>query len=383
MAEENILKNLAKLTTRQREVLSMFCQGKSYEEIAKQLFISNGAVRSHLANIYESLGMDLLSVYERRKVIFQQYCPALQEFDFEKRKNEPKEPVPSPSYVLDLVDEDEKALIVIDQGFNGKKEEPIPPDTPPRPPRPPIGRILRWIILVIFIGFLIIGGVRVYIWLSELLSEQQHALDNNVQSDQMKPKDFVEETPIISEPDSFTNTPDFIQPPVLPQPEILFIDNFDAGLSSGWQVAYGNPLMVNGLLTTDEDTMMIIGNSEWTDYAVEFDADAGYCWLSRAENWISVRATNTDNNYAYKWGDCESYWFIVKGGSWKEVTTSEFSPGYDTLRFRIQVEDGNIAVYVGGLLMSSFHDNSFSQGKVILRISENTTVDNFKISKIE
>lgn len=105
--------------------------------------------------------------------------------------------------------------------------------------------------------------------------------------------------------------------------------------------------------------------------------------LSRAENWVLVRAVDTNNNCAYKWAFCESYLYNVKNGSWREVPKSEFSPGSENHRFKIQMQEGNMAVYVDGMLMSSFFDDSFSQGRVILRISENTTIDNFAIKELE
>lgn len=43
------------LTTREQEVLSNLCDGKSYKKIADTLFISEETVRRHLKNIYKKL----------------------------------------------------------------------------------------------------------------------------------------------------------------------------------------------------------------------------------------------------------------------------------------------------------------------------------------
>ncbi len=43
------------LTSRETEILSQLCQGKSYKMIAAVLFISTGTVHSHIKNIYRKL----------------------------------------------------------------------------------------------------------------------------------------------------------------------------------------------------------------------------------------------------------------------------------------------------------------------------------------
>lgn len=50
------------LTKREREVLDLLCQGKSYKNIASSLFISPDTVRYHLKNIYKKLQVN--SKYE-------------------------------------------------------------------------------------------------------------------------------------------------------------------------------------------------------------------------------------------------------------------------------------------------------------------------------
>ena len=43
------------LTTRETEVLTQLCKGKSYRMIAEALFISEETVRRHIKNIYRKL----------------------------------------------------------------------------------------------------------------------------------------------------------------------------------------------------------------------------------------------------------------------------------------------------------------------------------------
>ncbi|RPJ89119.1 DNA-binding response regulator [Achromobacter xylosoxidans] len=48
---------LAQLTSREREVLSLMCQGHDDEGIARQLKLSRNTVRNHVATIYSKIGV--------------------------------------------------------------------------------------------------------------------------------------------------------------------------------------------------------------------------------------------------------------------------------------------------------------------------------------
>ena len=62
------------LSRREWEVLSAFCSGKDYHEVAKALFISDSTVRTHLKNIYRKLEVDNQRTLLR---MFNQYEQAL------------------------------------------------------------------------------------------------------------------------------------------------------------------------------------------------------------------------------------------------------------------------------------------------------------------
>ncbi len=51
----------AELTSRETEILSQLCRGKSYKMIADSLHISKGTVHSHLKNIYKKLEVNSMS----------------------------------------------------------------------------------------------------------------------------------------------------------------------------------------------------------------------------------------------------------------------------------------------------------------------------------
>lgn len=391
MVDQEVIHKLRMLSGRQREILKLFCEGKTYKTIGEKLFIAQNTVKTHMANIYIKLGLHQLPSSARRMIIHQTYCPAVHEMDLIPQEEEPMElepeepesmePEPVPDEVLEMVNQDEKALVVV---------EPIIVDIPPLEEEPKTkskgedkkyhqikpkngkkkNHFWRWILFFIIIALLVFDGMQIYSWASEFLTDVvQPIIAQNI-PEQSQPQPQAQVVPTsTTRPLAPTSAPvqqvvvptSTSQPTAPPQPASLFTDNFDGGLSSGWQVAYGNPLVVNGLLTTDSDTMLIVGDSSWRDYAVEYDASAGFCWLSRAENWVSVRAVDTDNNYAYKWAFCESFWYIVKNGKWNEVPQSGFNPGSEEHHFKIQAEGGNLTVYVDGMLMSSLYDTSFTQ----------------------
>jgi DNA-binding CsgD family transcriptional regulator len=47
----------APLTERERDVLSLLVSGLSYEQIARQLFVTQSTVGYHLGNIYDKVGV--------------------------------------------------------------------------------------------------------------------------------------------------------------------------------------------------------------------------------------------------------------------------------------------------------------------------------------
>jgi len=52
---EHLIKDIEKLTKREREMLDLLAKGYRYKEIADQLFISFATVRTHIHHIYEKL----------------------------------------------------------------------------------------------------------------------------------------------------------------------------------------------------------------------------------------------------------------------------------------------------------------------------------------
>jgi DNA-binding CsgD family transcriptional regulator len=79
MSENDPRKRLESLTERQLEVLKNFCEAKKYKDIGFDLSITEDTVKTHMGNIYESLGLNEYPTEKRRAMLFQIYCPLLKE----------------------------------------------------------------------------------------------------------------------------------------------------------------------------------------------------------------------------------------------------------------------------------------------------------------
>jgi hypothetical protein len=172
----------------------------------------------------------------------------------------------------------------------------------------------------------------------------------------------------------------------LPQPAILFADNFDQGLSKAWGIVSGNPVVVNGELTSDNNTWLKIGDNSWTDYMVQFNVQTANCWYNDNWNAIGVRIQDTGNMIAYKWASCESEWNIVKNGNWSTVPNSHSEYGGNgnaQTTITITIQGGQFAVDVNGTRVSSFFNSDYKQGGVALRVGAKTQIDDFKIITIQ
>ena len=110
MSDEDLQK-LAKLSKREREVLWLVCEGNSYEEISKKLFISIPTVKANMGRVYVKLGLDQLKQAERVKAIHQIFCSLMREVELPPEEPEPAKPEPVPAYIVSMVNDDERSII--------------------------------------------------------------------------------------------------------------------------------------------------------------------------------------------------------------------------------------------------------------------------------
>ena len=123
------------LTDREKEVLQLVCQHKSYQEIADTFFISKNTVKTHMRNTYIKLELDYLDRDERVLKIHNIYCPLFQKEKKNKKQKTDVEiidvtqdPEPISPEEEEVIDGDEMALVTFKQEpiVIGGKEEMSP-----------------------------------------------------------------------------------------------------------------------------------------------------------------------------------------------------------------------------------------------------------------
>ncbi len=391
MSEDEAFDKLKLLSKREFEILKLYCEFHEYKEIAKMLFVSESAVKNYMGRIYVKLGLDQLPRRARFLAMGEIYCPALH--DFEKSTNFDKdlnavetEPEPISQETMKKVEDDDGGpLEIIKQEAN--KFVP-PPDKInqgyKRRPNPfAIGFVIISLIAILFMGYSIYdrfwgtsaaqhGGTTSKIQTQVIADEENATVPTKASQPVVAPTN----TDVVP---TESPTPEATAPP---QADVLFEDDFEDGLSEAWEVISGNPIIVNGMLTADQDTWIAVGDPTWTDYSVEFKASSKYVYYNWGSNFTAVRMNGMENMYVYEWVVSQSRWHIVENGEWNEVPQSEFRPGSDFVEYKIVIKGNSITTYIGGVQKLSFFDDKFSQGRVGIMITEETLVDNFKVKEI-
>ena len=134
MREKSSKDRFFTLTDREKEVLHLVCQHKSYQEIADQLFIGKTTVKKHMFNIYNKLELHDLKKNERILSIYNIFCPMFSEVD-DTEEIEIKDPIPEPEPFLP----DEEEIIDVSPepepiSLEGKEIIVITPEPEPLSP---------------------------------------------------------------------------------------------------------------------------------------------------------------------------------------------------------------------------------------------------------
>ncbi len=167
-----------------------------------------------------------------------------------------------------------------------------------------------------------------------------------------------------------------------PKPAILFEDDFETGFSDSWEIVSGNPIVVNGTLSTDRDTWLMVGDPSWVNYSVEFTTGISEGWTSRYFNALGVRADTVDNMYVFRWAAYDSECFILENGDWNVVPQTNITPIYADRNFRFTIKDNLFTVYINGEKVTSFYDTRYVNGRIALKLFENNVIDDFKVREI-
>jgi len=411
MVNDEIRKKIASLSPREKEVFESFCEGLKYKDISKKLYMSESAVKTHMTAVRLKFGIDQLPSRKITIELNNTYYSALKEIQNESdkikttEKELKNEPDPKPKIrqkaSLEKPEEDELEKIV-------KKDDKKPPLQEPQKQinekkdgnqmkktgdrKNDRFRSLKTIWRLISIAAIIFSGYMIYDHFFGPTSAQPtpspeepgvEQEQTTITDPEVIPTEEIQPTAILTETVIVPTEPPTPAPTSAPQPAILFEDNFDDGLSDAWEIVQGNPVVVNGMLSTDQNTWLIVGDPSWKNYSIEFTStEENYNSFHSGFNAIGVRASNIDNMYAFKWTEAESICSIVRNGEWSEVPQSGFKPGYSPYIFRIIVKDDKISVFLDDELKASFFNNEYIQGRIALKIYDVTSIDNFKIREI-
>ena len=226
---------------------------------------------------------------------------------------------------------------------------------------------------IIFAVFAFIGFIAVVITVYEWIRKDdissapiaQQSSDQQPETIEVVPAEEDRELEII--PTDTQIIPTEIptpEPTSPPKPAVLFEDNFENGLSNAWEIVSGNPMIVNGMLTTDQDTWLMVGDPSWINYSVELTTDhpMSLYGLGTGFNAIGMRAQDIDNMYAFMWGQYQGDGYIVEGGNWNEIPQSHYDVSNKEVNLRFTMVDGTMTVYENGVKAISFFDSRFEHG---------------------
>jgi hypothetical protein len=404
MAEKDVMDKLAKLTPREREVLIMICAGNAYKTIAKTFFIGVTTVKTHMGRIYVKLGLNYIEDRSMRlKAIFETYCQAMHEANLpviveepveseseSDKESEPEvepepepEPEPVPQNVQLMVIEDEKAITAYRRG----EIIYINPEKGVDPVRRRTINPLTLIVVLIVLGLAAFGVFAIIQSLTKRTSPTE-IIQPTLQQDIVVSPTQIAVIPANTEviPTNTAVIPTLTpspQPTAIPKSGVLFEDNFDTGLSPLWEVVSGEPIIVNGKLAASQDTWIVVGDPNWTNYSVEYVADSFFNYLNFDYNVTAVRVMDMGNMYAAEWSSSQIVWLKVENGQWNEIPESNTKmDGARVNSHRITVNKNIITVFVNGIQKFYFVDSKYTHGRIGIMIHEGTQIDNFKVRAI-
>src|SRR3954451_12325813 len=107
MASKEVVKQLRKLSKREREILQLRCDALEIAECCRQLNLSGSTVKTYIGRIYLKFDIDQLGEFQRWKALFQVYCPVLKEIDLTPARDKAEDTSPLSPQLLRRVEDDE------------------------------------------------------------------------------------------------------------------------------------------------------------------------------------------------------------------------------------------------------------------------------------
>lgn len=168
------------------------------------------------------------------------------------------------------------------------------------------------------------------------------------------------------------------------QENTLFKDDFNNGLGPGWQVVFGNPVVVDDQLTATEETWLIAGNSSWADYEVKFDYDTSCHMYNLCHVLNGVRVQNPDNMVTLKWGAHIHTWQNCQDGQCTKIA-EDIHGGVREWEgpIIITVSGDKVSARAGERSLGSMNFNGFASGKILIGLEKHTKIDNFRVVPLD
>ena len=188
---------------------------------------------------------------------------------------------------------------------------------------------------------------------------------------------IIDPTPVpthTSTPAPTQQTP--ISPSLTPTPKpaipvVLFADNFDDGKADGWSPITGSWEVVDGqyLCVSNHDARVLIGSSNWTDYAVSADIKP---IAGEIDIGILGRVTDSVNNYQIQIWQNKARIKIWKS-DWKDIASVPYIATNDSwYKLRAEFLGTSLKMYINNKLIASAEDSIFPNGAIGLRCASNS-----------
>jgi DNA-binding CsgD family transcriptional regulator len=385
MTERDVLEQLQSLTERQREVLKLVCEGLPYKDVGKELFITEGAVKAHMANIYEKLGLIYITGTLRSKALFETYCPALKSGVFETTSDEPVEPEPAPEEVIKIVEQDERALVIVEPDVI----EMIPPEQPKKKRRR--RNRWKWILVVVLLGLVTFGGFKLYEWGRDfLLNFQNQPIQEQADIDDIVQQTYhaqptIQPTKIPTKEAVIVPTNTELPPKPVPTRTpasiitLPFEDDFSQGFNSVWDLQFADWMVKNGKASIIETENLatgwaIINDPTLNNYRLKVHIDVPHMYsAAQGEMFIMVRYDqNREKQLLLKFNSLSKvHWAQLTRGMQGYVEAIDDPSKFyypSSADVVIEVNGNNFTAWVGGQMVGNISLSGYENGGIALGI---------------
>jgi hypothetical protein len=391
------------------------------KEIAQKLKMSLPTVKSNFKNICITFGIKELSQGERRKIIYQIYCPLVEgaspsNEQLPPEKNEPKQPEPvtpisvppgqvsskpvpqenvSPEPELDEPDSSEKVKLA------GKTPPPVgeieihqeKKRGTKRPPWPVVAILVVVLAVVCLIGALLLGNQLIPRVIQALGNAPSFMATEGVQPN--SPQFFPTFTQIQQAPVVATNPPEPTTPilptAVIPSISLPFSDNFDNGVNPAWEILSGSWLTADGRYTISNTdhvwAFSILDDPSWIDYQVKVNVVRSHQFsAAEGEEALIVRYLSSKSKYLVFYINTldQAGWAYYDGRSFDFIAGYKSKAVQDQYDLEIDAVGNTFTAKINGMLAQQISISGYENGGVGLGVTCSMTpcvsYKNFQIS---